>query len=185
MGGYESHESGEKGNEGRSDEDHSNENHEGQEGDEESDEEGDEKSDQEVQDCEGQVGEGNGVEGLQGENVWRLEEGQPEEKQGWKNRLQGCVGPRQKGLRGQRHPEVEQGRPGGEEEPELDGHDTCRWKDSSGPRLVRQGQGALQRCLRLEGFAWHLMVCCSEHLAWHFFFSCVAACCSVFLAVAE
>merc|ERR1712117_150963 len=101
-----------------------------------------------------------------------------EEKQGWTNSLQGSFGPRQEGLRGQRHPEVEQGSAGGEEEPEPDGHDPCRWKDSPGSSIARQGQGTLQGCLRFEHR--HLKACLrASRVA--LFSSCFAACRSVSL----
>merc|ERR1712117_598068 len=102
-----------------------------------------------------------------------------QEEQGWKNSLQGSFGPRQEGLRGQRHPEVEQGSAGGEEKPEPDGDDPCRRKDSSGPCLVRQGQGTLQKCLRVLALAVESMLVSISRST---FFARVAACCSLYFS---
>merc|ERR1712226_1387637 len=97
-----------------------------------------------VDDRQGQACQGPGLEGHEGEDCGRLEEGEPEEEQGWQDRLEGQVGVREEALRWQRSSEVDHGRAGGEEGLEHLGHGACRWKDRPGPRFVREGKGTLQ-----------------------------------------
>merc|ERR1712087_1046545 len=74
----------------------------------------------------------------------RIEEREPEEEQCGQDRIQESLRPSQEGVRRQRHPEVDQGRAAGEEGVELEGYGLRGWQNRSGPRLVRQGESALQ-----------------------------------------